>query len=221
VCGLFASVGETIVKPETSYTLSSKSLSLGSHSQPFKVDAGGSRRWQKRAAKYIAIMAYLWAVVASVLSILLFLANIVVMELLLAYLPQNESATHIGAWSPWATTVLVIFAAFISKFHETLVRSVFAPVRRAFSTMGHSTGEGHTRGNLQKDEHGTKQQIRKTPKLARTSRGERWSLLGVPHILRFGRDRVLSAGCDVREEWMLLKAFWQDPDNAVDISHKA
>ena len=99
-----------------------RGISFGFHYPPFGIDGGKTNYWQKKSAKYTALLAYLWAVTASVVSVLLFLINAIAMEMLLSHFPQNESAIHIGAWTPWANIGLVIFAAFIGKFHDTLRR---------------------------------------------------------------------------------------------------
>jgi len=139
-----------------------KKVTLGFDSHSSKVGGRGSRGWRKRTAKYIATMAYLWTVVASFLSVVLFTTNIIMMEILLGDLPQSESSAHIGAWSPWSTTGLIVVATFIGKYHKTFATSIIARVRRGFRSAGRSPGERENPSNIQNSEQQTKQLTRDT-----------------------------------------------------------
>jgi hypothetical protein len=66
-------------------------------------------------AKWAALSVYLYAVFTSVLSIPLLILNMVASELVLNPLPENENHVHIGAWSPYAATGLVLLAAFLAR----------------------------------------------------------------------------------------------------------
>lgn len=196
-----------------------KSLRLGFQAQDSEVDNGGS--WQKQIAKYIAMIAYFWTVIASVLSVLFFLANIVVLELFLAYLPQSESASHVGAWSPWATTVLVILAALVGKLHKTFVRSNITLIQRAFNKVRQSTKNSKIHGHQLTHVSKTSHWFRKTSTwYPRPSKRLRF-LGGVLPSLRSGRDSVISTSQDVEWELKMLIAFWHDPDNVVGTSPEA
>lgn len=192
-----------------------KSLSISVGPRSFKEKFGMNRPWKKRIAKYIAVVAYLWAVVASVLSVLLFVTNFIVLELLLTYFPQNEPATHIGAWSPWANTVLVILAAFISKFHAFLIRTICASVQRAIASLRYLRRDRPIHGDLLNDEHETKQLPQDTTRLPRTPIKDRAFFLRAVRILISCRDWMLSTRTNVKEEWDSFKAFWYDPENSL------
>ena len=73
---------------------------------------------QNLIAKYFAVFAHLLAIFASLLSMLLFIFNIVAVEHLLGEFPLAKSSLHIGAWSPCAGTALVLLAALITKIHD-------------------------------------------------------------------------------------------------------
>ena len=75
-------------------------------------------QWYKHIARLIAILVYLWEVITGVVCVLLFILSIAAIEYLLFYLPQSETTIHVGAWSSWSSTGLLILAAFISKHHE-------------------------------------------------------------------------------------------------------
>ena len=164
-------------------------------------------RWKRQAAKLVALIAYLWAVVSSGLCVLLFITNIVVFETLLTHFPQSESATHVGAWTPWVTTALVLLAALIAKYHDLLVSSISASAKETrqkfFARFGHRTAMvGNDRSRLLGP-------ASSTPTNPATLK---WALAP----LRFVDERFLSFICLVREEWVLLKKFWRDPDERVD-----
>jgi len=44
------------------------------------------------------------------------------MEKWLHGLPQSESAIHVGAWSPWVSTALVLSAAVVAHYYEPLTK---------------------------------------------------------------------------------------------------
>lgn len=69
-------------------------------------------------AKYTALSAYAWAIIATLLCIPVLVVSIVACELFMRQLPQAESPIHIGAWSPWAIFFLVICAAIIIQFND-------------------------------------------------------------------------------------------------------
>ena len=72
-------------------------------------------------SKYLAIMAYLWAVFVSIICIPMFVFNIVASELLISLLPQSESEVHIGAWAPWSAVALVLVAAVLWHYNTEAV----------------------------------------------------------------------------------------------------
>ncbi|KFZ14504.1 hypothetical protein V501_03203 [Pseudogymnoascus sp. VKM F-4519 (FW-2642)] len=76
--------------------------------------------FQRRGAQAIALSAYLWSVFVVVVAVPLLIIDVVLIELYVRRLPQSESADHIGAWAPYASTGLVLFAAALAKSYETI-----------------------------------------------------------------------------------------------------
>ncbi|KAG8530654.1 uncharacterized protein KY384_004009 [Bacidia gigantensis] len=163
------------------------------------------------------MLTYLWAVIASILSVLLFLANLAVFEALLAFVPQNEPDNHVGAWSPWVTIGLVVVAAFLGKYHQALMTSAATLLRRIFDTRDQTTSDRHD------DEGGESPQMRTsmTAQAKQASREERSLPATTTHVVSVGVTRALAAGHWIKEEWMLLKAFWRNPDDNIDSHHTA
>ena len=93
-------------------------------------------KWQKGFAKYVAHLAFLWAVLILVLCPPVFVLNIIATEITMHTLPQAESNTHIGQWQPWASTVLVLIAALIARFHEDVKEIVWESVNVVFWCIG-------------------------------------------------------------------------------------
>ncbi|OBT67337.1 hypothetical protein VE03_02631 [Pseudogymnoascus sp. 23342-1-I1] len=76
--------------------------------------------FQRRGAQAIALSAYLWSVFVVVVAVPLLIIDVILIELYVRRLPQSESANHIGAWTPYASTGLVLFAAALAKSYETI-----------------------------------------------------------------------------------------------------
>ena len=80
---------------------------------------GRAKQWKQWGSKHYALMIYAWAVFIYVICPPLFVINLVANEIDISLLPQQETSKHIGAWSPWAATALVLIAAFIARFHNS------------------------------------------------------------------------------------------------------
>ncbi|KFY49614.1 hypothetical protein V495_00510 [Pseudogymnoascus sp. VKM F-4514 (FW-929)] len=76
--------------------------------------------FQRRGAQFIALSAYLWSVFVVLIAVPLLIIDVTLIELFVRRLPQSESADHIGAWTPYASTALVLFAAALAKSYETI-----------------------------------------------------------------------------------------------------
>ncbi|CAF9905753.1 hypothetical protein IMSHALPRED_003962 [Imshaugia aleurites] len=168
---------------------------------------------QKMSAKYLAIFAYLWTVISSIICVVLFVFNIIAMELLLSDLPQSESATHVGAWSPWAATGLIFAAALISKIPSNPIRKMFNSSCQAVRIICHWIRSGvipvrdiisrpgiQNSGPLAPTES-------KTPGRVRTAKMHPLSALSK----KFERN-LASCRNTLTEEWESLVGFWRDPD---------
>ena len=194
-------------------------LSIGFHSQILRADSVSSTHLQRRVAKYTATLAYFWAVIATVLLVLLFLVDVIFMELILTYFPQSESIIHVGAWRPWANTGLVVFAAFVGQFHKRLIRSIRVLARRALSIVGHRAGGARQmQYHIQKGYQADQQLLSERLEPPSTESQNRWGLLRTLHIFSFASNRLFCVRQDLKEERVLLKALWENPGDAFNNS---
>lgn len=184
--------------------------------------------WRRCAASSIAIAAYLWTVVASVLCVLLFFLSIAAMEYLLSTFPQSESAFHVGAWTPWATTALLIIAAVVAKHHDGVVSSSSKLLKQGFSNTKflikhgfqdikiNRTHEGHP---VKRNRTGSKlfEFARVKPRFLRLL-GCISSFLGqlILRALRSLQEKRSGVISTIGKEWDSLTDFWRDPNAAVE-----
>ena len=183
--------------------------SIRSSSRATRADTVASTRLRKRIAKYVANLAYTWAVIATILSVLLFLVNITAMEVFLVYFPQSESANHIGAWTPWANTGLVLFAALLARFHSQLVHSIGFATRQALSKMMNDVGRTRQAEPHRQREPGSVQ-----PPLAGQVDSAFAEHQDPQGLLDLASKNVASTVHDLKKEWRLFKAFWENPDDS-------
>ena len=170
-------------------------------------------RWQKTTAQYLAISAYLWAVVSSIICVILFVFNIFAMEFFLTIFPQSESARHVGAWTPWAATGLIVAAALISKIPSKPIRKTCNSFCQALKKVGSwiRSGVVTVRENLSRQE---KIKQRDSVPTEPTTPGHvgaaksGWLRAG----LRTLKRKLASCGNTLRGEWKSLVGFWRDPD---------
>ena len=80
--------------------------------------------YQKWVAKHFALAMYAWAILITLICPPLFMLNLVANELNLNELPESETGKHIGAWSPYASTILVLLAAFAARFHRPVTTNI-------------------------------------------------------------------------------------------------
>ena len=184
--------------------------------QGIKMGYRGDKHWQKRTAKTIAAVAYLWTVFATLLSVLFFIFNIVAMEAFLAEFPQGESAVHIGAWGPWVTTALVLLAGLVAQFHPLLVLSISISLRKCWSRRWtyferRQASRKNHQGENKAARTGVKSRLL-VPPTQSDSRHSRWVFAPFGSFSK----RIMSCVGDIKEEWVLLKAFWRDPDRTVE-----
>ena len=88
-------------------------------------------------AKFLAILAYAWALFVFIICPPVFALNLIASEIKIHPFPQSELANHVGAWTPWAATALVLIAAFIARFHYSAVDMVVNITNHAFYEIGH------------------------------------------------------------------------------------
>lgn len=194
------------------FSMNAKMPILNSHQRDrFLSKYGG--RFRKTPAKYLAIFAYIWAVISSVICVILFVFNIIAMEVLLSKLPQSESAKHVGAWSPWAATGLIIAAALLSKVPQNLFQKMFSSSIRGFKRISGriNTMVVTVRSSVTRRRHSKQRQPKPTEPKTTDSVG-----VTKPNWLKaFSKNvkRTLASYRDtVIDEWKSLVAFWKDPD---------
>lgn len=144
-----------------------------------------------------------------------FVFNIIALELLLSKLPQSESAKHTGAWSPWASTGLIITAALLSKLPHDPFWKMFSSSIRGLKRI---SGQIHTvvvtvRNFVTQNKHSKQRQPSPTePEIVDSVGAAKWNWLralstNVTRMLALYRNTAT-------DEWKSLIAFWRDPDCA-------
>ena len=76
------------------------------------------RPWRRYTAQCLALISYALAVLALVLCPLLYLFNIVAIELTITDYHDSEDPWMVGQWSPIVGALLVLLAAVLSKYWE-------------------------------------------------------------------------------------------------------
>ena len=80
-----------------------------------------ARHVQMWVARYYSLMIYPWVIFVTVLCAPMLAANIAASELFFNNIPQSEDAHHIGVWTPYAATALILFAATVARFQDDIV----------------------------------------------------------------------------------------------------
>jgi len=172
------------------------------------------RRWQKKIAKYIALISYLWAMFASALCLPLIFTSQVSFEIWLNNFPQSESSAHVGAWDPWAATGLVLLSAFVARYEP--IESLWGPTFRSLRFLKQFARE---------------ELLGKPP--SHDDRAGRPSRPEPNNQRRTGASRILESmlfalkappqalNLVVKHHWRSLKNFCCDPDNARSDEHDA
>jgi hypothetical protein len=102
---------------------------------------------RKLAAKWLALLMYAWSLFVTIFCIPILTLTILAAEAYIDGIPASEALTHVGSWSPWAGTVLVLLAAMISKFHRRIVESLFGKHRKSsWRDVVHSIWASANRG---------------------------------------------------------------------------
>jgi len=74
--------------------------------------------WRRYAAQFFALLIYTLAVLALIVCPILFVVNVVAIELTLTDYHDSEDPWLIGQWSPIAAVILAVLAAFLSEYWE-------------------------------------------------------------------------------------------------------
>ena len=196
------------------FLMNAKMPILNFHTQDESSSSYGGRL-RRKSAKYLATIAYIWAVISAVICVILFVFNIIAMEVLLSKLPQSKSAKHIGAWSPWAATGLIIAAALLSKVPQNPFRKMFrSSIRGLKRISGRLSAMVITVRNFVTRNKHSKQRPPAPiePKIIDSVGVEKsnWLRALSKNVIRM----LASYRNTVTDEWKSLSAFWRDPDCA-------
>ncbi|RDW74888.1 hypothetical protein BP6252_06030 [Coleophoma cylindrospora] len=69
------------------------------------------------------------------LTIPLLIINMVVVEIYLSEIPQSETSNHIGAWSSYASTALILLAPLLARSYETVKVAILQSGEKIFSKL--------------------------------------------------------------------------------------
>ncbi|KAF2814957.1 uncharacterized protein BDZ99DRAFT_458915 [Mytilinidion resinicola] len=101
----------------------------------------GLRRLRHHIAKYIAAGIYLGSVAGAMLSPAIFVTTVVSNELLLGMYPVSEHHDAVGAWAPWVSVGLVLFAAVMDRYFRPLLISMRIALESLWSVVRYSALE--------------------------------------------------------------------------------
>jgi hypothetical protein len=187
-------------------------------------------------ARLIATGAYLWAVLMLVLCPPLFVINLIAIEFVINPLSQREASNHVSAWGPWASTGLVLFAAFIARFQHSIVR-ILGEMIREFGFRVKHTWHRFLRWTAGKSNNAYLKEVNSRGGPHMLSWGDRQgSNAPYPGIVRnterhvwtevwetFGHyiHRVSHAWEAIRKEWVEFIAFLKNPESVRERSDEA
>lgn len=86
----------------------------------------GTEKCKKWLAKFFSSCTYGCALLATILCLPVLFSH---SSFKLKGLPQSESVIHVGVWTFWAGTGLVLFASFVLKFHDRAVMGLSNTLR--------------------------------------------------------------------------------------------
>lgn len=141
--------------------------------------------------------------------------NIIAMEVLLSKLPQSESGKHVGAWSPWAATGLIIAAALLSKGPKNSFRRMFGSSIQGLKRISGwiNTMVITVRTFVTRNKHSKQRQpAPNEPKFIDNVDVAKlnWSRVHSTNVKRV----LISYRDTITDDWKSLVAFWRDPDCA-------
>ena len=188
-----------------------------------------ARRAQRWVSKYFSLTMYLWALFVTALCAPMLVANVIANEIWIQYLPQSETACHIGAWAPWAATGLVLFAAGVARFQDDILKNtkkimIEAKMRplhvphaierryRMWRKKGPLDAERAVRPGL--NGYQRKKSVGPYPNVIRTTGWSAFETLGGP--FNRIRDRICRGLNILAKEWFYLKQFYRNPDHAEE-----
>lgn len=132
------------------------------------------------------------------------------MEYLLMTSLQDESEVHVGAWSTYITVSLPIFAAFVARFHTSVVLAISAFSKRVAGDRNRSSLSSDLIQTSRR-QSGKKylQRARQVVSKVQGNFGRLvWQWISeLMNLLRWQFSDYLQF---LKSEWLSLKRFWQD-----------
>ncbi|KAI9802087.1 MAG: hypothetical protein M1833_002008 [Piccolia ochrophora] len=169
------------------------------------------------AAKWIALITYVFAIVMAVVSPAIFIINLIIHEILLTVIPVADPEHSVGQWSSWVSLGLAVVAAVISEYHNDMVDTVRLLVNKVTSKTPHvpspDTRSFETFGDLFRE--GLTQVIRPFKHAGRRT-GDAWVRLRkeVSNTCDWYRDpESMSTADDLEEQHKMEDASDQAPWN--------
>ena len=172
-----------------------------------------------RFAKFVAIFAYLLAVVIPLLCPVIFLLNLATVEIYLSNFPESDPLIHVGAWSPWAATGLVLFAALVSRHHEAAVR-VLRLVKKQIAKwskgvwgilrLRNASHPSRSINLIEPNDSGSRS-VNNARRLYSYKSSANRQMLGMI-VEKFVQENA-RAICFLKTEYRMFAAFWKDPEN--------
>ncbi|KAI9718120.1 MAG: hypothetical protein M1812_004378 [Candelaria pacifica] len=104
-------------------------------------------------AKVWALLIYAWAVLITIISVPLFVLNIISNEFSLAEHEESEQPFQIGQWQPWVATLLALLAAIIGKYHERGVDAIITGFNSCMGMRKRLFSSKHQRHDAEKGVH--------------------------------------------------------------------
>ena len=185
-------------------------------------DRGNQRR--QRIAQVLGTLTYISALIIAVLCPILFILSIIVNELNLSDLPQGETYSHIGQWSPWAATAQILIAVAISLFHRDMEDGLFKIANQTFYRIDHVVhrAERHCNQSHSKDPTDTevgdrshahrRKSTAPHPHIPRRMFSYIREMIRL-HVVEPAKKRLGSVRKRIREEYKNEVSFWRDPNS--------
>ena len=168
-------------------------------------------------ARIIALLGYLWAIVILVLCIPLLVINMTAAEILISKLPQQEESDHVGAWTPYASTGLVLIAALVARYHRAYTDLARRMAAKTSWYSFHTLREVLRRSTRSRDRekslvppgslaNDATLGVQEASKRVRTD-----FISGPFHFVKINVVTVIVGVIQIiPNEWRLLKEFWSD-----------
>ena len=168
-----------------------------------------------KLSKSVAIFAYFWAVAVLILCPMVLIVNLVTIEIYLSNFSESDPLIHVGAWSSWAGTGLVLSAALISRYHGDAVKAS----KRFQIQTAHWTKGSFATLRLQRAPYGSRsiypcgsknlEETTSSPHSSSSLKIHR----PIRYIMQHVRRTLLETLLFFKTEYQKSVAFWHDPES--------